>query len=293
MRPKDRNYWLKINLLLLKVADKTKTMLKFRIAEKVTFIINYFNYIIRSAHRKGHGIHSPFVYDFAVNVLFDKKYYPEYYFISSVRKELLDAEVSLEVSELGASSKKFRGKSRKVRDLAKISSVDEKSGRLLFRLAHYYKPATILELGTSIGLGTIYLAKGWDKSKVYTIEGNSTLCTFAKALFIEKEISNIEVINGLFDEKIKSIVPALSAFPLVFLDGNHRYRPTLDYFQYLSENLDEYILVFDDISWSKDMRNAWKDIVDQSRKDVTIDLFSKGIIIRKKHVTPGFYCIRF
>jgi predicted O-methyltransferase YrrM len=268
-------------------------MSKNRIAEQVIILKNYLIYMIKSGHRNGQGIHSPFVYDFVANVLFDKKYYQEYAFFQSVRQELTDSGIKIEVNEIGAGSRKFQGNTRRVRDLVKISSVNEKTGRLLFRLASYYKPASILELGTSVGLATVYLAKGWEKSIVYTLEGNNSLCTYATELFRKKGFSNIMVIEGLFDDKLKSIVPLLNGFTLIFVDGNHNYQPTLEYFNYLSKNLNEYILIFDDISWSEDMRKAWNDIIFQSRSDVAIDLFRMGIIIRKKDITPGFYCIRF
>jgi len=266
---------------------------KIRISENFILLKNYINYFIKSSFRNGHGIHSPFVYDFVANVLFDKKYYPEYNFFKNVRNELKDSDICLEVKEIGAGSKKMHRKTQQVSEMVKISSVNKKYGRLLFRLARYYKPASVLELGTSIGLSTIYLSKGCDTSKVYTIEGNKSLCDFAKTLFIKNDLYNIEVLEGLFDEKLKKVVPLLTSFPLIFIDGNHSFQPTFDYFTYLSDNLDEYILIFDDISWSRDMRKAWGEIVFQSKGDVTIDLFRMGIIIRKKEVTPGFYRIKF
>jgi predicted O-methyltransferase YrrM len=266
-------------------------MSKIRITENLKLLKNYLNHFIKSSHRHGHGIHSPFVYDFVANVLFDKKYYPEYDFFRNIRKELMDFDICLDVNEIGAGSKKIQQKTRLVSEMVKVSSVNEKFGRLFFRLAHYYNPLSILELGTSVGLSTIYLSKGAESSKVYTIEGNKSLCDYAKTLFIKKDLKNIEVIEGLFDDKLKTVIPLLTGSPLIFIDGNHSFEPTLGYYRLLSDNLDEYILIFDDISWSEGMQKAWAEIVFNSKKDVTIDLFRMGIIIRKKDVTPGFYRI--
>jgi predicted O-methyltransferase YrrM len=268
-------------------------MRKNRIYDKLIFLKHYLNYILKASYRKGHGIHSPFIYDFAVNVLFEKKYHEEYSFFKDLRKELENSKIKLEVNEIGSGSKKFKGKTRGISDMVKISSVNEKTGRLLFRLASYYKPQCILELGTSVGLSTVYLANGSKESTIYTIEGDNSLCTYTKSFFKIKDVNNVEVIEGLFDDKLKTVVPLLQGFPLIFIDGNHSFAPTLRYFNYLSENLEEYILIFDDICWSVDMRNAWKNVVVQSKKDIAIDLFRMGIIIRKKGITPGFYRIRF
>jgi predicted O-methyltransferase YrrM len=268
-------------------------MSKIRISEKLIILKNYINYSIRAKHRMGLGIHSPFVYDFVANVLFDKKYYPEYDYFRNLRKELMNSADIIYINEIGAGSKKFKGTTRHVSDMIKFSSVNEKFGRLLFRLTRYYKPLSILEFGTSVGLSTIYIAKGGNVSTIYTVEGNNALCNFAKSLFNKKELYNIEIIEGLFEEKLKTVVPLLIGFPLIFIDGDHSYLPTLNYYKYLSEKLDEYILIFDDISWSKEMLNAWEEIVFHSRSEVAIDLQSMGIIIRKKNITPGFYRIIF
>jgi predicted O-methyltransferase YrrM len=246
-----------------------------------------------SRYRKGHGVHSPYVYSFVREVLFNKTRYAEYKSIDSIIAALDASEIEIAVDDLGGDSAGFRKKYRKVRDLQRISSVSSKYGRLLFRIARHYNPEVIIELGTSIGLSSIYLAKGNPVSQILTIEGNNELCNFAADLFRSNNMENIHLVQGDFDETIENL-PAIYTCPhLVYIDGNHRYESTLRYFSFFLARMPEGIIIIDDINWSAGMRKAWHAIVSRNRKNVTIDLHRMGIVLISLSITPGHYLIRF
>ena len=81
-----------------------------------------------------------------------------------------DNEAIINVSDYGAKSKKLK-KKRVVKQIFKTSSSYGKSGELLYHLCKHLKPNRILELGTSIGMGSLYMHLGAPKSKLITIEG--------------------------------------------------------------------------------------------------------------------------
>ena len=256
-------------------------------------ILNYLKYQAKSKHRKGHGIHSPYVYEFVSKVLFDKQFYEEYDYIAEVYNELTTSKEILKVNPLGAGSEKFQTEKRTVQDLARISSVQPRYGNLLFRIAKYSKPSTIIELGTSIGISTLCLAKGNPKARIVTIEGDTTLCEYARAMFKKHGLNTIKAINGPFDDYLPYLGKNYPLPQLIFIDGNHAYDATLRYFNFFIDRMEEGFLIIDDINWSADMRKAWNAILQDKRVTVSIDLFFMGIVIKRKLVTPGHYVIRF
>jgi len=104
----------------------------------------------------------------------------------------------LPIENIGAGSVKQKSKYQKIKEMVGFSSVKPKYGKLLFRIARYYKPSTIIELGTSVGVSTLYLAKGAPQSKIVTLEGNASVCDYARTVFKKYQLSNIKAMNGLF-----------------------------------------------------------------------------------------------
>ena len=259
--------------------------------KKVLQTVSYLDYLIRARHSYGHGIHSPFIYELASKVLFDPMKYPEYDRLKSVRNSLMQDKDQLLLNGFGAGSVKFTGNSRKVADITKISSVRPKFLRLLFRLAKYNRPGLILELGTSLGLSAMAFGMGCPDAKVVTIEAEPALCEFAAGLFDRTGIANILIRQGLFEEQLPAVLNEYPAPGIVFIDGNHAYEPTLRYFREIKTVMTTGILIFDDICWSEEMCHAWQVI--RTESEVSIDLFSMGLVIIRPRITPGNYRIRF
>jgi predicted O-methyltransferase YrrM len=264
-----------------------------KIVEKLAVAWLYAGYLLKAKHSRGHGIHSPFVFDLVNEVIFNHSNFQEYDLFNMIRKELNSAEYSVDIVETGAKSIHFSNRRRGIADLAKNSSVNSKFGKLLFRLINYYKPQVMVELGTSLGLSSVYIATGNSQSTLYTIEANEVLCDYANHIFNKYKIGNIKLIHGKFDEELVKMGDILSGLQFAFIDGNHTYSATMRYFEFFSNLIDEGIIVFDDINWSAEMRKAWKSIVTDQRAMVTIDLFFMGIVIKRKSLTPGHFRVRF
>ena len=262
---------------------------KFQLAKK------YLNYYFAASNGKGHGIHSPFVFDFIKNVLRDKKIYEWYAVIETGRQKLLNQSAQIEVEDLGAGSAIIKTKKRVVADMAKSSLKPKKYAQLLFRIVKYYRLETIVELGTSFGITTSYLAAGNANGKVYTIEGSAAIAEIAQKTFKRMDLGNIELTTGNFNNTLPALLAKLKAVDLAFIDGNHRKEPTLDYFtQLLNRSKQNSILIFDDIHWSADMEAAWTEIKQHSSVTLTIDLFFIGLVfINPDFKIPQHFSIRF
>jgi predicted O-methyltransferase YrrM len=247
---------------------------------KTQLLLKYFQYYFSASNGKGHGTHSPFVFEFITKVLNDKTVYPEYEKVESLRSRLLNDKTILHVEDLGAGSSALKTNQRTVSSIAMNAAKSRKLGQLIFRMVKFYKPSTILELGTSLGITTSYLSLAKPDARVITIEGSKEIARVAGINFGNLEIRNIEIKEGNFDSTLSSVVNGLSIVDFAFVDGNHRQEPTERYFrQLLAKVNNDSILVFDDIHWSKEMETAWDTIKHHEAVKCTIDLFFIGIVL--------------
>ena len=242
--------------------------------------IKYLLYYLGASNGKGHGTHSPFIFDFITRVLNDRSIYPDYARVEGLRAALLKDQRILRVEDLGAGSSTGRSSERSVASIAKHAAKPRKLGQLLYRIAAHYRPDTILELGTSLGITSAYLAAAQPGAKMVTIEGSTAVASLAEQHFREMGLNNIRLIRGDFDQQLLMALEQLGKVDLAFLDGNHRQEPTERYVSQLLPYLhNDSILVLDDIHWSREMEAAWKTVRNLPQVRCTIDLFFIGIVL--------------
>ncbi len=239
--------------------------------------------------RDEHAIHSPFIFETYTKAIREKTAYPVYKQVEQRRKQLLTVEKEIEVEDFGAGSKIHHTNKRKVKNIAKYSAEKAPIGQLLYRLVTYFKPAVMLDLGTSLGITSSYMALGNPTGTFYTFEGAKQIAEIAEETFQQQGVE-AQLILGNIDETLPSVVETLQQVDFVFFDANHRYQPTLNYFNIcLSKAHEGSIFVFDDIYWSREMENAWKSIKEHKEVMLTIDLFSVGLVFfRKKQPKQHF-----
>ena len=257
--------------------------------------ISYVKYYVSASNGKGHGMHSPFVFEFITKVLIDKTSYPEYEKVEALRSQLFKDDIVLNVEDFGAGSGIDKKNKRTISSIAKNAAKPKKFGQLLFRMVKYYQPATILELGTSLGITTSYLSLAKPEARLITMEGSKEIAEAAKRNFRNLEIKNPEIIEGNFDNTLSAVVRVLSSVDFAFVDGNHRKEPTERYFkELLAKTNNDSILVFDDIHWSGEMEAAWETIKKNVAVTCSIDLFFIGIIFfRKEFREKQHFIIRY
>ncbi len=230
-----------------------------------------------------HGLHSPFVYNLATKCLYDKTFYDDYRLLKSYHRNLKNNTQILEITDLGAGSRIFKTNKRRVKDMAQIAGSSYAGMKLLYRLAKYFKPGTILELGTSLGKGTYALALGQPEAKIVTVEGDLALANLAKIQLTQTGLTNIEVINDDFDRFLIDLNQTNQTLDLVYLDGNHRFEPTLRYFNLLQKHLhNNSVVVVDDIYWSPEMMRAWEALKQHNHVKQSIDVFYFGLLFFRK-----------
>lgn len=257
----------------------------------LTYITRYFSYLA-SAKTK-YYLHSPFVYNLMVNVIQDDRHFYAYDEIQHLKTELLRSKETITINEQGAGSKKM-GNTRTLKQIIKVASATPKKGKLLFRLINYFNCKDILELGTSVGLGTAYMAKANAKNNITTIEACTNTLKLAQQNFKKLNLENIKTINYTFSNFFTKVLHQNQQYDFVFIDGDHKKESTLNYFdQLLHLKKENAVFVFDDINWSQAMYEAWQQIKKHPEVTISIDLFQLGIIFFKKDQVKQHFQLYF
>lgn len=257
-------------------------------------------------------IHSPFVFDFITLVMEDRTNDPLFDQIREMRRSFESNPQQIRRNDAGAGGET----TTTIRRIARKHAVRNKYGELLTRMVRYFHPPVIIELGTSLGIGTSYLSAGNNGTTVYSIEACEntwnqaiqnpflTAHTQLHPVFgdleeirpekIQGEVNQVFLIRGTFEEKLSPLLQRIGVAPLVFIDGDHRRTSTLDNFKRILPFVNnDSILIFDDIHWSKGMQTAWEEIKTHPQVRVTLDLYQFGIVIFKKELSKEHFVLRF
>ncbi|MGV3593960.1 MAG: O-methyltransferase [Sediminibacterium sp.] len=255
----------------------------------------YLYYYITAKNGKGHGVHSPFVFDFIQHVLNDDRYFYAYQPIENVGKLMLNDTRVLSVEDFATGSRTGVTNQRTVSYFAKSALKSVKFGQLLFRIIDHYAPEYLLELGTSLGITSAYLAMANPSATLTTMEGSTAIAAVAKENFQKLGIKNIRLIEGDFDHTLPAWLENKPIIDFALIDINLRYASTIHYFYQLLDHTHEYsMLIFDHIHGSAEMEKAWDEIQQHPVVTLTIDLFFIGIVFfRKEFKVKQHLAIRF
>ncbi len=250
---------------------------------KIKLLIKYIVYRLRRRGRRGHGIHSPFLFGFNRDVLNSSIQYQEYRKIDDYRKSLGIDKRSITVTDHGAGSAIFSSESRRVCDILRVSASSVKTGRLLFRLAKYLNPENTIEMGTSLGFGTMCLATGSPKGKIYSLEACANQLEVAGRYLGRAGVNNVELVRGDFSESLPRLMKKMHHIDLAYFDGDHRKESLLWQYNVCRDKAtDSSIFVLGDIHWSPGMEEAWRIISSEPEVTLSVDLFWCGLLFFRK-----------
>lgn len=252
---------------------------------------SYVDHLMRARTR--HGVHSPYVFDLVTHVLRPTDGPPKEAAIEELRAELLNDRSPITVTDLGAGPRNGQGTLRTIASIARRTLTTTQRARMLYRLARHLGARQVLELGTSLGITTLYLSEG-STGGIATIEGCPNTATIAARNFSRAGRKDITVHIGPFSEHLPRILRGMGHLDLVFIDGHHQADPTLDYFgQCLAHSHNATVFVFDDIHWSRDMGRAWERIKAHPQVTVTIDLYTMGLVFLRREQVKEHFTLRY
>lgn len=256
---------------------------------RIQFAVNYLIYFMTAG--TAHSVHSPFVYNLVTRVINARKNKPMYHAFELLRSRMLKSNAPVRILPIGAGT--VSGEVR-LKDLVKRSAKSAKYAELLERLCEYFDPEFAIEIGTSVGMSTMYQAAGIANGKLYGLEGNPDSIRIARHNAESAELANVEFVEGLFEETLPKVLNELPRVDYVFFDGNHRLEPTLHYFELCLQKAHAgTVFVFDDIRWSDDMLLAWRKIQNHPAVTVSVDLYGMGIVFFRQEQEKEHFTIRF
>lgn len=237
-----------------------------------------------------HSIHSPYVFDFVTKCMTQKIDFTTKENAKKIKKKLQSNSNNIIIKDLGQGSKTLSN-TRKISKIYQTASSKGIYAELLYQLVKFYNIKNSLELGTSLGVGTFYLASGNLNGHVTTIDASCETQTIAKKQLSSVGLTNITFINSTFNEYFEQ--KPTPSFDLIFIDGHHNGKALLRYLNLLENNIhDETVIIVDDIRWSDDMFEAWNKLVLDPHYHLSLDLFRMGIIMKRQHQAKEHFILK-
>jgi predicted O-methyltransferase YrrM len=234
-----------------------------------------------------HSLHSPFFFDFYRKVIRSGKSIDGFEDIESIRNQLLTDTSQVESIDLGAGSAVV--KNRTVKEIARTSLSTPSFLQMYHRLVEHFHARRVIELGTSLGVSSMYLAKP-KGVELTTFEGTPSIAERARRNFALLNYSNIKLIEGDIDSTLQHHLGLCTKIDLAFMDANHRYEPTIRYFNWLLKKIHERsVVIVDDIHYSPEMEQAWNEMKTHRLVYGSADLYRCGLLffdpsVNRQHV---------
>jgi hypothetical protein len=230
--------------------------------------------------RKGYGVHSPFVYDLITQVIEEKCYFYAYRNISLIRLQLLQNEQFVH----------YKGKRITVKKALRRYGISKKEGELLFRLTNYFKPHTILCIGSSLGLIPLYLTRYDSTVQCITLESEPDFANQAMCFLRREENPSLQIQIGSISETVPESIVQFQRIDCIYINKNVEINDLEVIFtQCFPYVHDTAFCVLAGIRSSKEKYHYWKQLCQHPNVTVTIDLFYTGILFFKPDLHKRVY----
>jgi predicted O-methyltransferase YrrM len=170
----------------------------------------------------------------------------------------------------------------RVGDFALVS-MSPRQALLLFQLLRRLKPRTCLELGTAMGVSAAYQGAALELNgmgRLISLEGAPNLAELARRNLHDLGITVVTIRVGRFVDSLPAALQELTPLEFAFVDGHHDRDATIGYFLQLLPHLtDDAVVVFDDINWSRGMRDAWRAVREHARVPLSVELGKVGLVV--------------
>lgn len=261
-------------------------------------VFAYLRHLFSAWNTRGEGIHSPYLFRIANDLMRDANRYYVWRDIEARREAMLHSPKPLHITDYGTGG----CSTLLVSQVARHHLESAATGQLLFRLVIFLqhsleRPLNILELGTSLGITTAYLAAADSHNRVVTMEGSEETLSVARLNWEKLHLNNIQPVLGNIDDTLYNIrthAHAFDSLDLIFMDANHTCEATIRYFeQILTLCHEQSIFVIDDIHHSPEMEQAWRSICQHERVSTTMDCFHFGLVFLDGHFIHRHYKIYY
>lgn len=224
-----------------------------------------------------HSIHSPFFYDLYTKLV-ARKHADDLPVMEDLRRELEHNKTVLQIEDFGSGAQGQKTHSRTIGQVARSSTTPYRQALFYLDLLYHINAKRVVELGTSLGMTTLYMAQKKD-AQIFTFEGSHAIANTALTNFEWAGKQNIKLIEGNLDQTLHRFLEPTDKIDFVLMDANHRYVPTLEYYRLLTRRIrPSGLIVIDDIHRSEEMEKAWSEIRTDTLVYGSVDLYRCGIL---------------
>lgn len=239
-------------------------------------------YFLKARHRKGHGIHSPFLFRLITRVIENDGFFSAYSLLDAAGENVQNMLRILEVDTRGEQS--ATGTGTPVPLIPKLHLLPPRFNKLLFRLVNDFGPRKIAFYGNTFGVTLLALALADKRIKLEAQVANSQARSFCKRLVEVYEVDNITVkeIDAIFDSDF-----------VVVQNPQNPVECNRILSQILGQNEFEGLVVLCGIHTSQKMEEVWNSYRTIQPVRISLDLFEIGIYICKKGLQREKFMLRF
>lgn len=265
-------------------------MLLLQKLKTLPLFIDYFFRVVDQ-----HSLQAPFVYEFYATLKKGIQQSKGINEIEQYRKSLLKDHSVLEKQDFGAGSRVLSESEEQTYSMIARYGISSLKECIFFsELAKIFQPKTCIELGTSLGVSTAYLAKSDSIDSLFSFEGNRTLAQKAVSFLNHQNCTNVQVIEGNIDDELPKVVKGIREIDFVVIDANHTQKALLTYFDLLKEKINHKgVMVIDDIRWSTDMYSGWKKLTKMEDVSLSIEFINQGVLIFEKGISKQHYVLSY
>lgn len=239
-----------------------------------------------------HSLHTPFASTFYRELMtYFRNHRKGNQVLEKLRASLTQDARILEVKDEGAGSNFAVGPQRYIASICK-NTCSSLSHNLLYQFLVIKTPAsTVVELGTSLGINTGYLAARTDGT-VYTFEADCSLLQIAKHNL--NTFQNVIFIQGNIEKTFPDFLVGQYRIDFIQVDAHHTYRATIQYCKWFWPYLHEQsVVVIGDIHWSPEMKKAWTELKKFPGVTSTMDFFECGVLFFRTWIQPEHHILYY
>jgi hypothetical protein len=237
--------------------------------------ISRINYLKKARHRRGHGIHSPFLFYLITEVIENKEKLPQFKSLKPLKKKVLDLiDISAD-SSVKSIYEQFDIRYTKPKKLYKKVELSVKYVQIIFQLILEFKPSSIIHYGPTLGVDLAILAAANIDSRVYQVNNDPFCELISKRLLNDSAIGNIQFVP---ENSVPEIIPE---FVLLNCFSDPDLSQSIIQ-NYINQHSDDGVLIIRGIHESKEMEAIWKEAIASQSIRVSLDLFAIGIILFRK-----------
>jgi len=242
-------------------------------------ISDYISYYLAGTTR--HGLHSPFVYTFADEVLYQSSSM-NFEMIEHQRMLMLQSKSKLNHTTLSKFTSEY--------------TLDAKYGQLLQRIVEFYKPKQIIELGANNGIESNYLLSNSiiQESPIlsYNFQSNSNKLDKIK-VHTNAEFANYYQSN-LFDNYYNTELNNQTYFDLCLIHGQTDADDFWNFYDSYKSRLHTHsMVIFTNIRHTNDHYINWQQITNLPEVTACVELFKMGIVFFRTEQKKQKFILRY